>query len=251
MLAAAILGILSLTVFQFTSVAVKMTGISAQESAQAQACDGFRRLLETQLASLPINQNGSLIGIKIDRKGGGERDALQLVCPAGNALLTPDARGLYEITLTLRELPRGSGHYSLGMERTPWEDDDDDSDDDEKVSSAQVTDVTKQKEVLPSDWVTLMEGVTSLEFKYFDVRLNEFVPKWPDANAMPSLVKVRLTVGENRAPYEIVERVPGGNANLRALPTFDTSVVPTANNDGNPNRQVQRPPNTGGQPNLP
>ena len=229
-LATAILIIITVSVYQFTSITIHVTDLSMQESLNAQACGGFRRLLETQLASLPTKGDGVLIGVVVDgRKGAGRRDALQLVCPAGNALLTPDARGLYEITLTLRELPRGSGHFSLGMERTPWTDDDDDDDDDTsgrpKASSTKVTDVTKLHEVLPSDWVKLMDGVDALEFAYFDARLNGWVDKWTDSTTLPSLVRTRLTLGPNRAPYEIVERVPGGAANARVIPTI--SNLPT------------------------
>lgn len=246
-LAAAILGIISMTVYQFTTVTVNMTGISARESEESQACAGFRRLLETQLSSLPLHQSGSLIGMVIDRKGSGRRDALQLVCPAGNALLTPDAKGLYEITLTLRELPRGSGHYSLGMERTPWEDDDlDDDDEDNKASSTKATNI-KVKQALPSDWVTLLDGVKGLEFAYFDARLNGWVDKWTDTTTMPSLVRVRLTMGENHPSYEIVERVPGGASDAHGLPNFDANAVPDT--VGNPPGRVQKPSANGGQAN--
>ena len=232
-LAAAILIIISITVFQFTSISMTTTDIALRESMDAQTGGGFRRLLETQLASLPSNQNGALIGMVIDGKGGGRRDALQLVCPAGNAVLTPDAKGLYEITLGLREIPRGSGHYCLGMERTPWTDDDNDDDDadtDKKVSSTKVTDVTKVRETLPSDWVKLMDNVKGVEFAYFDSRLNGWVDKWTDTSFLPSLVRARLTMGAGREPYEIIERVPGGAANVRVIPTV--TQPETANPNG-------------------
>ena len=109
-LAAAILIIISVTVYDFTSVTMRTTDASLQESQFTMLCGGFRRLLEAQLASIPANQSGALIGMVIDHKGG-RRDALQMVCPAGNPVLTPDAKGYYEITLDLREIPRGSGHY--------------------------------------------------------------------------------------------------------------------------------------------
>ena len=231
-LAAAILIIISVTVYDFTSVTMRTADISLQESDHTMMFGGFRRRLEAQLASLPANQNGSLIGMVVDGKNG-RQDALQLVCPAGNAVLTPDAKGYYEITLDLREMPRGSGHYALGMERTPWTDDDDDDDDDDdsarpKATSTKVTDVTRIHQPLPSDWVKLMDGVKGLEFSYFDARLNGWVDKWTDTSTLPNLVRVRISTGEGRAPYELVERVPGGAANAHVIATA------TATNGLNP-----------------
>ena len=69
-LAAAILVIISMTVYQFTSITMQTTEFSLRDSENTLACGGLRRLLEAQLASLPANQNGALIGMQIDRKGG-------------------------------------------------------------------------------------------------------------------------------------------------------------------------------------
>ncbi len=135
-------------------------------------------------------------------------------------------------------MPRGSGHYCLGMERTPWTDDDDDDDDDDdntgrpKASSTKVSDVTKVHQTLPSDWVKLMDNVKGLEISYFDARLNGWVDKWTDTSTLPNLVRVRLALGEGRAPYEIVERVPGGTANAKVVPQV---ALPT--NTQNPLQQ--------------
>ena len=232
-LAAAILAIISVTVYEFTSVTIRMTDFSVRDSENTMNCGGLRRLLEAQLASLPSNMNGSLIGMLVNNKGGGRRDALQLVCPAGNPLLTPDARGLYEITWTVREIPRGSGKYTLGMERTPWEDDSADDDEDDpsanvgKVSSTKVADVTRLRETLPSDWVAIMDGVKARECSYFDARLNGWVDKWTDTSTLPNLLRVRLSLVNGGEPYEIVERVPGGSANTRVIPVLPPPVEVT------------------------
>ena len=245
-LAAAILVIISVTVYEFTSVTIRTTDFSVRESENTMNCGGLRRLIESQLASLPANMNGALIGMLVNNKGGSRRDALQLVCPAGNPLLTPDAKGLYEITWTVREIPRGSGKYTLGMERTPWEDDNADDDDDDpsanvgKVSSTKVADVKKVREVLPSDWVAVMDGVKSLECSYFDARLNGWVDKWTDTSTLPNLLRVRLSLVNGGEPYEIVERVPGGSANTRVIPVF-TPTTPGAQQVNPSNATVARP----------
>lgn len=211
MMAVAILVVITVTVYQFVDVTLRATDVSIQSGEEAMQCSGFRRLLEAQLASLPVGQNGALIGVQ--NKGATRRDALQMVCPAGNAVLTPDAKGYYQITLDLRETPRGSGHFALGMERQPWTDDDDDDDDDEDKPAATKLKATAARQghpPLPSDWVKLMDNVKGLEVAYFDARLNGWVDKWPNPDTLPNLVRVRLSILGAIAPYEIVERVPGG-----------------------------------------
>ena len=220
MLAIAILIFISVTVYQFFDVTIRATDASLQAGEQGMQDGGFRRLLQAQLSSLPLGQNGSLIGMEIKKAGQGRRDAMQMVCPAGNAVLTPDARGFYQITLDLREIPRGSGHFALGMERQPWTDDDDDDDDDDDTPAAKTkaTDLRPGRTNLPSDWVMLMDNVKSLEIAYFDARLNGWVDKWTDATMLPNLVRVRLAIGGDDRPMEIVERVPGGGIAKANLP---------------------------------
>ena len=222
-LAVAILAIISLTVYRFTEVAIHAAGTAMQADAEDVACSGLRRLLAAQLGALPANQNGTLIGVNTTRKGGGRHDALQMVCPAGNAVLTPDAKGYYQITLDLREFPRGSDHWSLGMERTPWNDDDDDDDEDTIKPNSALLQTGRQQ--LPSDWVRLMDNVSSLEVAYFDSRLNGWVDKWTDQSNLPNLVRVRVTLAGNSTPYEMVERVPGGGL-AKVIPT---SILPGNN----------------------
>ena len=93
MLAVAILIIITVTVYQFVDVTLRAADASLQAGEQGMQDGGLRRLLQAQLSSLPLGQNGSLIGMNIKKQGSGRRDAMQMVCPAGNALLTPDAKG--------------------------------------------------------------------------------------------------------------------------------------------------------------
>ena len=227
MMAVAILVVITVTIYQFTDVTLRAVDASLRHGEEGMQYGGFRRLLETQLSALPAGQNGSLIGMNVKNKGTARRDAMQLICPAGNALLTPDAKGFYQITLDLREMPRGSGHFALGMERQPWtDDDDDDDDDDDKTTTAAQTKATNLGPghvQLPSDWIKLMDNVKGLEIAYFDARLNGWVDKWTDQALLPNLVRVRLSVLGTENPYEIIERVPGGGiakvipANLQAI----------------------------------
>ena len=102
MLAVAILIVITVTVYQFVDVTVRATDVSLQVGEQSMQYSGFRRLVAAQLSSLPTGQNGALIGMNLKGNGGNRRDAMQMVCPAGNAVLTPDARGFYQLTLDLQ-----------------------------------------------------------------------------------------------------------------------------------------------------
>ena len=234
-MAIAILVVITVTIYQFTDVTLRAVDASLQRGEEGMQYGGFRRLLETQLAALPAGQNGSLIGMNVKNRNSARRDAMQLICPAGNALLTPDAKGFYQITLDLREMPRGSGHFALGLERQPWtDDDDDDDDDDDKTTPAakiKPTNLGPGHPPLPSDWVKLMDNVKGLEIAYFDSRLNGWVDKWTDQTILPNLVRVRLSVLGTDDPYEIIERVPGGGI-AKVLPANLQAIYP--NGGGNP-----------------
>jgi type II secretory pathway pseudopilin PulG len=232
MLAVAILMIITLVVAQFTTLTVQSAEVSSRTTEEGLACNGLRHLLAAELSALPAGQDGALIGINI-KNHGLRRDAMQVICPSGNGLLTPDAKGYYQITLVLRELPRGSGKMFLGLEREPWTDDDDDDDDDNTPSGAAAKPASLRTPVekLPSDWVPLMAGVQQLEIAYFDSRLNAWVDRWTDQ--LPNLVRLRLTLGAGQPPYEIVERVPNGGLKrvqpAVALPNVNTGNVSPQN----------------------
>ncbi len=236
----AILLLITITVSRFTELTVQSAEFSRRSSDEALACNGLRHLLAAQLSSLPAGLNGALVGMNI-KSSNGRRDAMQMVCPAGNALLTPDAKGNYQLTLLVREIPRGSGKLVLGLDREPWVDDDADDDDEDTTPGAAVKPLASlhpAQEKLPSDWVSLLSGVRQLEIAYFDARLNSWVDRWTDQTILPNLVRLRLTLEAGQPPYEIVERVPGGG--LKRVPAQANFTVA-----GHPGTQiVARPPTT-------
>jgi prepilin-type N-terminal cleavage/methylation domain-containing protein len=240
MLAVAILVVITVVVSQFTALTVESAEVSVQSTADGLALNGLRHLLAAQFSALPAGQDGALVGMNI-RSHGGRRDAMQLICPSGNALLTPDAKGFYQITFVLREVPRGSGKLVLGMERQPWTDDDDDDDDDDSAAAKTASKRTAAAEKLPSDWIPLLPGVQQLEIAYFDARLNAWVDRWTDQSMLPNLVRFRLAMGPGQAPYELVERVPNGGLK-RVQPTV---VLPNVN--AGFNHSLAAPPGGGGQ----
>ena len=226
MLAIAILGVICGTIYQFTGTVIRSSNVSLRTDAQAQYFGGLRRLLDAQFTALPTNETGVFIGLSQEGKSG-HRDAIQVVCPAGNALLTPDAHGLYQVTLGMDEIPAGSGHYSLVMEREPRPDDNEEANADNtsfQLPAVSAGGAKTNRSQLPSDSVRLLGGVKSLEIAYYDPRLNAWQDKWNDDTMIPSLVRVRLAMEDSGAPYEFVEQIPGGGLR-RGLPTTVSTNV--------------------------
>lgn len=233
MLAVAILAIVATAVYQFTDVSIASANFYTQTGDEEALRAGLRRLVEAELASIPAGTPGSLMGLRSHTRDG-ERDSLQVVCAPGNGVLAADAHGNYEILLEVREFPRKSGKFSLGMERRPHEDDDDDDDEDNPAAANGTTPI-KPRLNLPADWVPLLEGVRNLEISYFDSRLNGWLEKWTDQSILPNLVRMRFASADGQNPYEFVARVPGGG--IRSdLKIFTPPVVraPAAVNPRNP-----------------
>ena len=61
-------------------------------------------------------------------------------------------------------------------------------------------DVEKKNET----WVPLIKNVGSLEISYFDPNANDWLPRWPAGNRLPSLVKVSVGRPDAPDPWEAV-----------------------------------------------
>lgn len=207
-MAVAILSLVAAAIYQFTDVSLASAAFYVKTGDQEAVRAGLRRLVEAELADIPAGVSGALFGLR-SRGRDGERDSLQVICQPGNGVLSADAHGNYEILLEVREWPRKSGKFSLGIERRPYEDDDDDDDDEEDKPPGAAT-PSRPPINLPADWVPLIEGVRNLEINYFDGRLNGWVEKWADLTILPNLVRIRFADENGQQPYEFVARVPAG-----------------------------------------
>ena len=232
MMAVAILSIVAASIYQFTDVSLQSAYFYTKTGDQEAVRAGLRRLVETQLAAIPIGVPGSLLGLKT-RSHDGERDSLQMVCAPGNGVLADDARGNYEIQLEVREFPRRSGKFALGIERRPHEDDDDDDDDDDAAATNAVASLHPHVN-LPADWVPLIEGVRNLQIGYFDSRLNGWVEKWTDQTILPNLVRVQFSTDDGQQPYEFVARVPAGGISQSATKFVPPLRAPNGQNPVSP-----------------
>lgn len=208
-MAVAILSIVAASIYQFTDVSLASAAFYTKTSDQEAIRAGLRRLVEAELAEIPAGVPGALFGLR-SRGRDGQRDSLQLVCGPGNGVLSADAHGNYEVLLEVREWPRKSGKFSLGIERRPHEDDEDDDDEDEDNPAATAAASLHPHLNLPADWVPLVEGVRNLEINYFDGRLNGWVEKWVDLTILPNLVRIRFADENGQQPFEFVALVPAG-----------------------------------------
>ncbi len=188
-LAAAIMGLLTMAIFRFVQTNIAVVQISAADNAENARYTGLLDLLTTQLQSLPTGV-GALAGdaYKFNDR---ERDEIVWACSAGPGLLTRYASGEFTVRMRLRPLKEGSDKLQLGIYRKPRTDAEGES----------------EKET----WVPLVDDVSGLRIRYFDTRLNAWVERWTDTGTLPRLVELiieranrpnwRAVVALGRSPY--------------------------------------------------
>jgi prepilin-type N-terminal cleavage/methylation domain-containing protein len=179
MLAVAILGMMSVAIFRFVQTNLTAVRFSSETAAADAQYDGLRDLLTTQWQSLsPLR--AKMVGepFKLNDR---ERDEIKWNCGAGPGLLTRYAAG--EFTAVLRLQPNDD-RLDLGILRKPQDD----------------SDVAEKNET----WVPLIKNVGSLQISYFDPNANDWLPRWPGGNRLPSLVKVSIGRPDATDPWEAV-----------------------------------------------
>ena len=180
MLAVAILGMMAIAIFRFVQANLTALRFSSETAAADAQYDGLRDLLTTQWQSLtPLR--AKMVGepFKLNDR---ERDEIRWNCSAGPGLLTRYAPG--EFTAVLRLQPGNDDRLDLGILRKPQDD----------------SDVAEKNE----SWVPLIKNVGSLEISYFDPNANDWLPRWPGGNRLPSLVKVSVGRPDATDPWEAV-----------------------------------------------
>jgi prepilin-type N-terminal cleavage/methylation domain-containing protein len=169
-LAAAIMGMLTMAIFRFVQTNIAVVQMSAAESAEDARYTGLLDLLSTELQSLPTGV-GALAGdtYKFNDR---QRDEIVWACSAGPGLLTRYAGGEFTVRLRLRPVKEGSDKLQLGIFRKPR-------------TEAEGAD---EKET----WVPLIDDISSLRIRYFDARLNAWVERWTDTGTLPKLVELLI-----------------------------------------------------------
>ena len=193
MLAVAILGMMTMTIYRFVASNLTVLRLSTEQNVSEARSTGLIDLITAQLQDLPSGV-GALSGEPFkfaDRP----RDEMTWICGSGPGLVTRYGAGQYVVTMRLQPMSDKSDRMELGLRRKP-------------ILTAEGSDegVT---------WVPLLSDVQSLQVRYFDLRLNAWVERWPDPSTLPRLVK--LMIGRvGRAPMEVM--IPLGRTPLQLTP---------------------------------
>jgi prepilin-type N-terminal cleavage/methylation domain-containing protein len=182
MLAVAILGMMAIAIFRFVQTNLTALRFSSEIAATDAQYDGLRDLLTTQWQSLsPLRAKMIGAPFKLNDR---ERDEINWNCGAGPGLLTRYAPGEFTAVLRLQPGSDNNDRLDLGILRKPQDD----------------SDTTEKDET----WVPLIKNVDSLEISYFDPNANDWLPRWPGGNRLPSLIKVSIGRPDAAYPWEAV-----------------------------------------------
>ena len=181
-LAVAILALMSMAIYRFVQSNLISLRVSSEASAADARYGGLRDLLTSQWQSLPTGLK-ALAGepLKLDERS---RDEITWTCGAGPGLLTRYAAGDFTVSMRLQPASKKSNRLDLGFLRKPK--------DDQSIVNEHDT------------WVPLIEGVNSLQIRYFDPRLNVWLDKWTDTVTLPRLVKVIVGRTDASVPWEAI-----------------------------------------------
>lgn len=188
-IAVAIMATMAMAIYRFVQSNLVAIRVSSDAIVADAHYDGLRDVLIAQWQSLPPGK-GALLGdtFKLSDRS---RDEVRWVCGAGPGLMTRYAAGEYIVSLRLQS-EKNSNRYDLGFLRKPRHD--------SGLSDAN------------ESWVPLIEDVSSLQIRYFDVRLNVWVERWTDPGTLPRLVKVIVGRGDSATPWEAI--IPLGRTPL-------------------------------------
>jgi prepilin-type N-terminal cleavage/methylation domain-containing protein len=182
MLAVAIMGMMAVAIFRFVQTNLIAVRFSSETAAADAQYDGLRDLLTTQWQSLsPLR--AKMVGEPF-KLNDHERDEIKWNCGAGPGLLTRYAPGEFTAVLRLQPGSDNSDRLDLGVLRKSEND----------------SDVAEKNE----SWVPLIKNVGSLQISYFDSNVNDWLPRWPGGNRLPSLVKVSVGRPDATDPWEAV-----------------------------------------------
>jgi prepilin-type N-terminal cleavage/methylation domain-containing protein len=167
-LAAAILGLMSMAIFRFVQANIAVLRISATQSMEEARYAGLLELLTVQWQDLPTGV-GALAGdtYKFNDR---PRDEIVWACSAGPGLFTRYAGGEFTVRMRLRPMKEGGDRFQLGCYRKPRDE----------------AEGADEKET----WVPLIDDVSGLRIRYFDTRLNAWVERWTDTGTLPRLIEM-------------------------------------------------------------
>lgn len=189
MLAVAVLGLVAISIYRFVDSTLSAVRISAEKFQDDELIASFTRYLRAQILDLPVRL-GAITG-EPHRFDDIPCDELRWIASSGSGLLTRFGRGEYTVTLTAQQIKGKNGEFELGLRRQ---------------------DIDGQEDLT---WLPLFQGVKGFEVRYYDTRSQEWLDRWADLTARPTLVKVRLWRDPSPDPYELTLSIPYASASAQ------------------------------------
>ena len=228
MLAVAILGLIAMTIYRFVETTLFAVRVSSEHVRETGLMEAFTGYLRNQMQSLPAFRNGAISG-EAHRFNNVPSDELRWIASPGSGLLTRNATGEWNVTLTIQRV-KGSKEFELGFRRQ---------------------DVEARSD---ASWLPLLPDVSGFEVRYFDTRAMAWMDKWTDIAVRPALVEVKLWRGGSPDAYDVILPLPvntgmappgaPGTPGNPVIPGISGSI-PTAPSAGVPRGyrpQLLRPP---------
>ncbi len=194
MLAVGVIGLVGISIYRFVETTLTAARTTTEQFRQSAHLEGFANYLRAQMQDLPVTL-GAITG-EPHRFDHISSDELRWIARPGSGMLTRFGRGEYNVILTSQPVAGGTG-YEIGLRR-------------------QDTEAREE-----SQWYPLFSGVAGFEVRYYDGRTQEWVEKWTDLTARPSVIRVRLWMEGEAEPHEMVFPIPYAAANFQ-MPDFNT-----------------------------
>lgn len=194
MLAVFILGLVATSIYRFVQTTLFAVRVSTVQVRETVLMESFANYLRSLVQSFPPERHGIISGEphQFDEVS---QDELRWITGPGSGLLTRNAANIdWTVTLTTKK-------DELGIWRQDIEAKND------------------------RTWLPLISGIHGLEVRYFDSRSQEWLDKWTDTVALPSLIRVKLWRTHSNDPYEVVLPLPPVPADVK-LPNFNAPQQP-------------------------
>ena len=184
MIAVLIIAMLMVSVYRFVKSVLVAVNVSTETTVTKQEMEGFMSFVSTQLADLPIKQQGVLAGTP-HKYNNLPADEMDWVCIGGHGVLTTSAPDQYRVTLAIQNVKGRNNEYEIGLRRRPV-------DADERNYN----------------WLPLLHPAAALEIRYFEPRGKQWIEAWQDPVLRPTLVRVRVWRTKDEPPYETIISLP-------------------------------------------
>ena len=187
-LAVLIMSMLVFSVYGFVEVNLKAITFAKGLNAERQSTVALTNYLQEQLNHIAPRGQSLLLG-NSHKFSEFSSDEIEWTCGPGSGVMTTSAESRYRVVLTIQPVEKGSTVQEIGLRRQ-----------------------SVLAEASNYQWVSLLKNVVALEIRYHDPRQQtQWLEKWRDPNARPSLVRVRIWRTAEDPPYEAILTVPAAN----------------------------------------